>query len=343
MHRGVHGLFALVALATIVALVVLWPQPANVPEGPGRPSGIPQPTGPSATGPSGLPTGGSSGGPTGGATGGPGSPGSPGLPTLPTEPAQTCIDPAPDGLVVLSFNIHGGLGAGGQNLERIAQEIEAWDADVVLLQEVDRFRARSGFVDQPTWLGTRLGMNAVYGRNVVRLPERRGAPRAEYGTALLSRLPVRRWENRMLPRQRGQEQRGLLRATLDLAGRPLDVYNTHLQHTRGTIRIAQLKAARRIVARRSGPGTPFVLGGDLNATPDSPALGVTRSFALDPWPVVGEGEGLTVPARVPRRRIDYVLHSPHLLPTSAQALRSAISDHRAVRVTFDVPRPGCGR
>ncbi|MDN4160488.1 endonuclease/exonuclease/phosphatase family protein [Nocardioides abyssi] len=343
MHRWVHGLFALVALATIVALVVLWPRPDRVPDGsPGRPSGIPQPTGPSATGPSGTDSGSPTDRPSG--PSGPSGPGGPGAPTLPTEPTQTCVDPDPDRLVALTFNIHGALGGGnGPDLERIAQEIEAFDADVVLLQEVDRFRERSGFVDQPTWLGTRLGMNVVFGRNVVRAPERRGAPRSEYGTALLSRLPVRRWENRMLPRQRGHEQRGLLRATLDLGGRPLDVYGTHLQHTRGTIRIVQLRAVRRIVAQRSGPDVPFLLGGDLNATPDSPAMAVAGTFALDPWPVVGEGRGLTVPPRVPRRRIDYVLHSPHLLPTSAQVLRSAISDHRAVRVSLDLPRPGCGR
>lgn len=338
MHRWVHGLFALVALATIVVLVVLWPRPDRVPDG-GPTPGIPSPTGPSATG-------GTDGADS--PTGAPSSPASPGtdlptLPTLPTEPTQTCVDPAPDRLVVLTFNIHGGLGGRGPDLEGIAREVEAWDADVVLLQEVDRFRERTGFVDQPTWLGTRLDMNVVFGRNVVRRPERAGAPRSEYGTAVLSRLPVRGWENRMLPRRPGQEQRGLLRVRLDLDGRALDVYDTHLQHTRGTIRIVQLKAARRMVATLSGPGTPFVLGGDLNATPDSPAMAVARSFALDPWPVVGEGRGLTVPPRVPRRRIDYVLHSPHLLPTSAQVLRSGISDHRAVRVTFDVPRPGCGR
>ncbi|MDN4172714.1 endonuclease/exonuclease/phosphatase family protein [Nocardioides sp. SOB77] len=334
MHRWVHGLFALVALATIVALVALWPRPDDVPGGPGRPSGLPQPTGPTVPSPTGGP-GDPSGPPTG--------PASPGGPTLPTEPTQTCVDPAPEELAVLTFNIHGALGGGGLDLERIAQEIEAWDADVVLLQEVDRYRARSRFVDEPTWLGTRLDMNVVFGRNVVRAPERRGAPRSEYGTAVLSRLPVRRWENRMLPRQPGQEQRGLLRVTLDLGGRALDVYGTHLQHTRGAIRIIQLRAVRRMVVARSGRTTPFLLGGDLNATPDSPAMAVARSFALDPWPAVGRGEGLTVPPRVPRRRVDYVLHSPHLLPTSAQVLRSAISDHRAVRVTFDVPRPGCGR
>ncbi|WP_435742515.1 endonuclease/exonuclease/phosphatase family protein [Nocardioides sp. SYSU DS0663] len=325
MLRWVHGLFALVALATIVALVVLWPRPDPVP-GPGTgaptPSGLPLPSPPepSATTPSAP------------GTGGPSDPAS--------TPDPTCTAVGTDRLVVLTFNIHGGLGGGGLNLERVAQEIEAWDADVVLLQEVDRFRARSGFVDQPTWLGTRLDMNVVFGRNVVRAPERQGAPRSEYGTAVLTTLPVRRWDNRLLPRRPGQEQRGLLRAVVELDGRPLDVYNTHLQHTRGGIRIAQLRAIRRMV--RASPH-PFLLGGDLNATPDSPAMGVAYTFAEDPWPVVGEGPGLTVPPRVPRRRIDYVLHSDPLVPTSAQVFQSAISDHRAVRVAFDVPRAGCGR
>lgn len=327
MNRWVHGLFALVALATIVGLAVFWPRPDPVPTPPAVaptsvPSGIPQPTGPSAA----APTGRGSDGPS--------------RPGASSSTAPTCTEPDPTRLVALTFNIHGGLGGGGLDLERIAREIEAWDADVVLLQEVDRFRKRSRFLDEPTWLGTRLDMNVVFGRNVVRPPERRGSPRSEYGTAVLSRLPVRRWENRLLPRYPGQEQRGLLRVTLDLDGQPLDVYNTHLQHTRGRIRIVQMQAVRRMVRQSS---YPFLLGGDLNATPDSPAMAVAGSFARDPWPVVGRGPGLTVPPRVPRRRIDYVLHSDALRPTSAQVFQSAVSDHRAVRVSFDVPRSGCGR
>lgn len=329
MNRWVHGLFALVALVTIVGLALFWPRPDRVPSPDGAPTlapgpgsdftPIPQPTGPSAT----TPTDRASG-PSG----------------TPSPPPPTCSAAPPARLAMLTFNIHGALGGGGLDLERIAREIEAWDADVVLLQEVDRFRARSGFVDEPAWLGERLDMNVVFGRNVVRLPERRGAPRSEYGTAVLTTLPVRRWTNRLLPRYPGQEQRGLLRVTLDLDGQPFDVFNTHLQHTRGNIRIVQLQAVRRMVG--DAP-YPFVLGGDLNATPDSPAMAVARSFARDPWPVVGRGGGLTVPPRVPRRRIDYVLHSDDLVPTSAQVFRSAISDHRAVRVTLDVPQPGCGR
>jgi hypothetical protein len=50
---------------------------------------------------------------------------------------------------VLVFNIHAGKDAGGKpNLEEVAALVRSVDADVVLLQEVDRGTRRSGNVDQ---------------------------------------------------------------------------------------------------------------------------------------------------------------------------------------------------
>ncbi len=315
MNRWIHAMFALVALAVVVGLVVLWPHPDPLPPPSTAPS-LPVPV-PTQTTP---------------------------REPQPTDPGTTmapCPAPSPvpgpgHALSVLSFNIHGGLSHSGYDLEQIAREIEAWDADVVLLQEVDRHRLRTAFDDQPAWLAARLDMHVAFGRNVVRRPVTPGQPRQEYGTATLSRLPISSWSNVRLPNQPGLEPRGLLRVTVRAAGQSVDIYNTHLQHTRGNIRILQLRAIRRIVARDPHP---HLLGGDLNATPDSPALGVTASILGDSWSAVGGGAGLTVPAHVPHRRIDYVLHDDHWVPTSAETLLSAVSDHRALRVDLDLLRP----
>ena len=85
---------------------------------------------------------------------------------------------------------------------------------------------------------------------------------------------------------------------------------------------------------------PSVLGGDFNAEPDSRALALLTGWRLaDPWAVVGADEGLTVPAGEPRRRIDFVLHDDAFAPVAAEDLRSAVSDHRAVRVVLDPSTP----
>jgi endonuclease/exonuclease/phosphatase family metal-dependent hydrolase len=71
-------------------------------------------------------------------------------------------------LTLLSYNIHSGVGLDGVlDLERIADVIAATGADVVALQEVDRFRReQSAFEDQPGVLARRLGMHVAYAANL---------------------------------------------------------------------------------------------------------------------------------------------------------------------------------
>lgn len=311
MKRSIYAGLAVLALVLVVGLVVLWPRPDDVGVRPPVPlptPGLPPPTGPAPSGPT------------------------------PTGPDTSCAPSPTQRLRVATINIHGAIGRDGYDLPAMAAEIRAWDADVVLLQEVHRFRAKSGLDDQPAELSRLLGMDVVFGRNFTRPAEAEGAPRRESGTATLSALPILRWSNRPLPNFPGLQQRGLLRATIDLPGGAVDVYNTHFQHTRGVIRIVQARGVRRLVAARAG--RPFLLGGDLNAESGSPAMQVIDSFTSDPWPLVGVGEGLTVPPREPRRRIDFVLHGDDgWVPEQAQVLASRIADHRAVLVDYALLRP----
>lgn len=322
MNRWIDRLLAGLAFALVVGLVAIWAYPVARPEPPlppPVPSALPSllPPAPTTTPVEPTPP--------------------PPQPTVPGSTLSPCPGVRPPAHVsVLTFNIHGALSHTGYDLERIAQEIEDWDADVVLLQEVDRHRARSRFDDQPAELAARLDMSVAFGSNVVRPPAASGRQEQEYGTAILTRFPIRSRSNVALPNQPGLEQRGLLRATLRMAGQWVDVYGTHLQHTRGNIRIEQMRAIKDAVADDL---RPHLLGGDLNAPPDSPAMAIAGSFLADPWAEVGDGPGLTVPADVPHRRIDYVLHSDDWVPTAATTLLSGVSDHRALRVEFELPRP----
>lgn len=228
-------------------------------------------------------------------------------------------------LTVVSFNTHRSYGPDG--LQRIARELARLRADVVLLQEVDRFFPRTRMVDQSTWFARRLGMHVAFGANV-----RRG--RSQYGVATLSRFELRDVRNTLLPNAPGGEQRGLLRATVEVGDQQVRIYNTHLQNGMGALRDRQARVVSTVLARDP---LPHVLGGDLNAGAWAPALRTLRPHLVDTFARAGRG-----PAGTNRRgaRIDYVLASRDLEVTGSRVHPSTVSDHHAVRTTLTVPAGG---
>ena len=82
---------------------------------------------------------------------------------------------------------------------------------------------------------------------------------------------------------------------------------------------------------------PTVLLGDLNTTPGSTAYTCLAGRLEDAW-AVGDGEGHTLEAEPPPRRIDYVWVGGGVRALSAQVIRSDASDHHALRV--EVAQPG---
>jgi endonuclease/exonuclease/phosphatase family metal-dependent hydrolase len=236
-----------------------------------------------------------------------------------------------------SFNIHHGVGVDGLlNLERIATVIQDTHPDVIGLQEVDvHFGERSDFVDQAMWLADRLGLNVVFGANLDFDPLTPGAPRRQYGTALLSRYQIREWRNTLLPRPEGGEQRGLLEAVIKVRGVPVRAFNTHLQHNSQVERLAQIAAIRAIVAQAT---ESVVLVGDLNATPESPEISAITEDLADAWAEAGVGDGFTYDSETPHARIDYVMTSSDIVARTAAVVTSDASDH--LPVVADLVLPG---
>jgi endonuclease/exonuclease/phosphatase family metal-dependent hydrolase len=235
-------------------------------------------------------------------------------------------------LRVLTYNIHHGAGVDGVlDLERIAQVIEASSADVVALQEVDRhWSERSQWVDQPAWFAARLRMHHVYAANLDLDPLEPGQPRRQYGTLILSRYPIKESRNTLLPKFPGQEQRGLLEATIKVRGKTIRFANTHLTHNNNAERLEQ---AKRVVELLDESLLPTLLVGDLNAVDTTPEMKLLTDRLGDVWPAVGEGPGYTSPAPVPTHRIDYVLHSDDIRPLEAEVLSTPASDHLPVAAT----------
>src|ERR671938_329873 len=97
----------------------------------------------------------------------------------------------------MTYNIHAGHG----DIDRTAATIRALSPDVVGLEEVDvHWGDRSGFADQAARLAQSLGM-AVRFAPIYELPsDSDGAPKREFGVALLSRYPIVAWHNDTLTR-----------------------------------------------------------------------------------------------------------------------------------------------
>lgn len=270
-------------------------------------------------------------------------------PAVPAAAAPDSGAQAPDrSLRVMTFNIHHGAGTDGRlDLRRVADVIRQADVDVVGLQEVDRhFGDRSEFVDQAAWLARELRMHVVYGANLDLDPLSPGQPRRQYGTAILSNTPILDWDNTYLPRFGDHEQRGLLRARINVRGVPVQVYNTHLQHNDATERLAQ---AREIVDLIGASDDPVVLLGDLNATPEAPEIRTLTDTLVDAWQAAGNGPGYTYPTENPDRRIDYIMRSPDVVVRAVAVLTSSLaataSDHLPVVGHLALPgdRVGIGR
>lgn len=239
-------------------------------------------------------------------------------------------------LTVVTYNIHHAQGADGVlDLERVAVALRDSGASVITLQEVDRhFGDRSENVDQASWLGRRLGMQVVFGANLDLAPAAAGDPRRQYGTAILSKYPIRSWQNTLLPKLPAGEQRGLLEADIAVRGTTVRILTTHLQHNNTPERLAQIAAIRDLTA---DDHRPTVLTGDMNALPDSVEYARLSDSFSDIWPLVGEGDGFTFDSDAPQGRIDYVFTANGVRARAATVLQTLASDHLPVRAELRVP------
>ena len=102
------------------------------------------------------------------------------------EPVQLAAVPGEVGaLKIVTWNIERGV-----RFEKILATLKAFDPDIVLLQEVDRYCKRSGNLDVARELGRRLGMNWVSAGEFQEIGEARGRTAAVTGQAILSRHTI---------------------------------------------------------------------------------------------------------------------------------------------------------
>jgi len=231
---------------------------------------------------------------------------------------------------VLSYNIHHGEGGDARlDLNRIAAVIAGAEVDVVALQEVDQSTTRTGGVDQAAELARLTGMHVFYGKA---MDYQGGA----YGQALLSRWPLEDTRVHRLPNPSSREPRIAVSALVrPPQGRAFRLVGTHLDAGReDRDRWDQAGDLERLFSD-DPHGT--ILVGDFNARPDSRVMARLWAYWKDASVVNPE---LTVPAKAPTARIDYILLSPaqgwRVLSTRVLP-EPVASDHRPVRAELELP------
>jgi endonuclease/exonuclease/phosphatase family metal-dependent hydrolase len=163
-------------------------------------------------------------------------------------------------LRVATYNVHRCRGLDGRTRpQRIAEVLQAVDADVVALQEV--VGAGPGHPGHPQEIGAALGMGWV-------MASARLLRRYEFGNVVLSRYPIVHHTRYDLS-WKTCEPRCCQRVDLDLGGRLLHLYNVHF----GTAILERRVQAERlagIVSDRRVTGPKVVLG-DFNEWTRGPA------------------------------------------------------------------------
>ena len=216
-------------------------------------------------------------------------------------------------LRVMTFNIHHGQGMDGKtDILRIAKEIEASGADIIALQEVDRYHPRSYLHDQYRRLMKRLKMHGVFAPSI-------NLGLTQYGNAILSRYPF--LSKRVTYVQGTSERRSILTARIQLEEVPLTIVNTHI----GVLEREKERQFRELRRELDSIEETAILAGDFNMLPSD------SRFSNMPlgWRKIPLKEQMATHA-TNGKEIDHIFRKMPVVHERAWVVRTSASDHHAV-------------
>jgi endonuclease/exonuclease/phosphatase family metal-dependent hydrolase len=235
-------------------------------------------------------------------------------------------------LRVVTWNIERGV-----KFEQIASTLAGFDADVILLQEVDRNCQRSGGRDVARDLADRLGMNWISAGEFQELGEESGESAALTGQALLSKRPIAdphviafssqarlRWRfNPLQPRRGG---RIALRARVD----DVVFYTIHIES--GGDDHLRRRQIDETLADASGIAAPaMVIGGDFNNVPPPKSTMFTPLSERGFVSVSGAGAPTSIRHQHP---IDWIFTRGFAQTSAHVQLVARVSDHYPIVATL---------
>ncbi len=212
-----------------------------------------------------------------------------------------------------------------EQIDRIADLIARESPDVVALQETDAPSVWSGRFDHPEAIADRAGLlHRVHGAHVT-------LPRLAYGTALLANRPLSDFASHRFRRSPPTPTKGFVVATVDFAGRPLDVVSLHLDFSRAGIRRRQLHDLVHTLRDRANP---VVVMGDFNCRwtgREKTLHALCEQLGLHTWRV--DADDLRTFHRG-NARLDWVFASDAIRFDHYETLADEVSDHLAVVATL---------
>lgn len=216
---------------------------------------------------------------------------------------------------VMTYNIHRGINREKMlDLDGIVETIRSSGAEVVALQEVERFSIRTRFQDQIGYIAEKLSMGYVFGKSLNIL-------NGEYGNAILSIYPIEEYEVKAL--SSSGEQRTILKARLNVNGGRLSLYNTHLGLNQSERDIQLEEILEYISADKD-----FILVGDFNTSVDK--LQAINGKCYDSAGQASSSGSITFEDEGLRERIDYIFTSKSFETIEYEVPVSHASDHYPV-------------
>jgi endonuclease/exonuclease/phosphatase family metal-dependent hydrolase len=209
-------------------------------------------------------------------------------------------------------------------LDGITEFLRAQDPDLVGLIEIDTGSVRSGLVNQAQQIATSLGHYSTY--------------QCKYGEASFNQLLpiVRKQGNAFLaaPRVEGERfhyfQSGIKRLIIELELEEVAIFLVHLS-IKFRHRHDQLRHLHDLVKRST---KPVIVAGDFNTFwGDHEIYLFCEASGLKS----ANRQGLpSYPSRIPRKELDFILHSRDIEISHFDIPDIRFSDHRPLICDFDV-------
>lgn len=161
-----------------------------------------------------------------------------------------------------------------------------------------------------------------------------------YGNLILSKYPILEAEIIPLPKTvASAEPRSLIRAKIQFNSSIWTMFITHLS-TEEDDRIIQVPFIISVIGQEASFEKTIFMG-DFNFEPSSTEYSLINSTSVlnftDTYRILNSGSGFTAhfdEDHTPQKRIDYIMCSPDLVPTTCQIFCSLSSDHCSVISQF---------
>jgi endonuclease/exonuclease/phosphatase family metal-dependent hydrolase len=240
----------------------------------------------------------------------------------------------------LHWNIHHGVGTDGDyDLDRLVSRIASSGANVVSLNEVERYTSW-GNEDQPARFASLLRSRTGRTWNYHFAPRYGGS--SGQGNLLLTTFAIEDSDSHLL-----SYDRSVARIKITVNGRAINVFSTHLDADSGSRRSTQMSQLKSWMSQFS---EQRLVGGDFNTWPSAGEISSMTGTYYDTWAeAVSDGTAVAYSGNsagnTRNSRIDYIFLSRGATRTVIRASQvfdvrdsSGVmpSDHRPVMTTVEI-------